>query len=293
MLILRQLLPRVALAILGLILIYAYLVRIERRVIGGLQLRGQARWGILWPVVDTVRALVKPTAGGIRPGARRFIGQGFAFGATLAALLLLSPGTADAWTSTCLWGPEVGPRTSLPVLFIFNWLPLLGMLLALDERAPRLYGRNEQALHQSLAYALPAMLAALGPVLLSDTLYLRDLVEQQCAGQPLALQQPLGFAVFALSLFASRHLPSRETEGGYPEDPLLVDFHLQHASRVAAFDHLIDYFHLLFVSTSSAVLYLGGGCGPWRNGLHWLLLKSLMLALLLLWLRINGNSNKY
>lgn len=136
---------------------------------------------------------------------------------------------------------------------------------------------------QALAYSLPAAVSLVGAVALAGSSDIGDIVQAQCNGLPYVVYQPLGLLLLALSLLAGvRRLPSRLAEG---EDETAVHLHLHQRRGARALFHASDYVHLLLVSALIATTYLAGPCGPGPDGLHWLALKTLVVAILLIWLR--------
>jgi NADH-quinone oxidoreductase subunit H len=265
-----MLMLRLALVSVGAWLVYAYMLRLERQMVGGLRLRGDARWGLLWPIVDSIRALGKKSSlPGMRP-ALAWGGAAFALGMECLTLALLP------------WQRDDG--IGFMLLLAVNSSALLGILVsARGAGSPPLWQESQRLVRQALGFTVPALLALAGAFLLARTLALGDLVEQQRLALPYALYQPLGLAVFAVAaLLGARRLPLPQS----PEaDALLVDFHWQHSGGLAALLHMAEYVHLLVIGGIIAVVYLGGGEGPWLPSPMWLGLKTFWVTAALLWLR--------
>ena len=266
--------------ITGLYIAYAYLVRFERQVIGRLSLGGPKKWGVLWPLIDAARALRKP---GITPqGTRRFVYVGaplLTLALILAALALILMGPDASWGIF----PMRGTMLLAPLL---GWLSLGGVLLGSHASGqPPFREQGREAVLSSLIYTLPALVALGGVVILSRSIDLTTIVRSQSGARVYAIYQPLGALLCALALLAGgRRLPYRLPGG---QSDLLSDFHLQHAGGVLALYHLAEYLYLLFISGFLVTIYLGGWRGPGSDGPHWLALKTLVVAVALLWLR-NG-----
>jgi len=278
---------RVLAAIVALYILYAYLSRFERRIIGRLALRGGPKWGLLWPLADVARALLKRTI--LPPEAWRplyYAAPLLTLGATLEALAVVPAGPTITVLGGRLASDPAALDLTLLLIVALNWLALLSLLLgAWSARVDYLWEESCRVARAGLGYSLPALLALGGVVMLAGSLGLGEIVRAQCAALPYVVYQPLGLLSFALSaLLGSRRLPLRLPGG---KDPLLSDFHLQHAGGVLALYHLAEYLHLLLVGALIATVYLAGWCGPWRAGPHWLLLKALAVTVILLWLR-NG-----
>jgi NADH-quinone oxidoreductase subunit H len=272
-------------AIVALWVLYAYLLRFERRVIGRLALRGDPRWGLLWPLADAARALLKrsiPPKEAYRP--LYYAAPLLTLGAILEALAVVPAGP----TITLLGGRLTDGPMSLDITLLLvvalSWVTLLTVLLgAWSARSDYLWEEGCRVARAGLGYSLPALLALGGAIMLTGSLDLRAIVRAQGVAFPYLLYQPLGLLTFTLSaLLGSRRLPLRLPGGG---NPLLGDFHLQHAGGVLALYHLVEHLHLLLIATLVATIYLAGWWGPWRAGPHWLLLKVLAVTVALLWLR--------
>jgi len=49
--------------------------------------------------------------------------------------------------------------------------------------------------------------------------------------------------------------------------------------------YLAEYLHTLISSAIASVLFLGGWEGPGPDGLHWMMVKTLLLFALIFWVR--------
>ena len=276
---------KAAVVIAGLYITYAYLMRFECQVLGRLSLRGEASWGILWPLVSAARAMRKPNRR--VPGAWHYLyvaAPWCALCTALFSLALIPDGLAFAVAGHELTFRFRDLDIGLALVVAAWWLGLLGALLgAWSSRSAYLWVEGQRVFSLGMGYSLAAMLALAGVVLLSRSLSLVAPIHARAGALPLALYQPLGFVVCALALVAGgRRLPySLPGEGATP----LGDWHVQHAGSVPALYHLAEYLQILFSSALLATIYLGSGSGPWSSGPHWLLLKTLLASVVLLWLR--------
>jgi len=262
----------------GLFISYAYLLRLERRSLARLPLRGERRWGALWPLADGVRALGKRTTA---PSSRRWalLGPLVGLGLALAALCLLPVGPDYAvggsrwWAALSSYDPDLLSLTLLGLLSaLAPWL--MGLLSG--QTGVREGGLA--AAWRAVVYSVPALLALAGAVLVSGEFTVNGLVRWQIDGRPLVLYQPLGLGLFALSsVLAARRLPA----GDDVPQPALLDFHLQHAGSAWALAHLVEYLTLFYSSAVIVRVYLAG----WDGDLPGLVLKVLGVMLALLWVR--------
>jgi len=49
--------------------------------------------------------------------------------------------------------------------------------------------------------------------------------------------------------------------------------------------YMAEYIHTIVASAVGAALFLGGWDGPFRPGLHWMVLKTLLLFVAVYWIR--------
>ena len=276
------LIARLLLAIGLLVILYSYLLRLERRGLGRLPLSRNERWGVFWPLVDTRRALLKRAAGG-SAGPRRlayFAGPILGLCGVLGALSLIPLLPSARPDALVLWSLEIG----LLVVPFFSLLSLSGVVLsAWASGHPYVQREGDVAIRLGLIHVIPSLLALGGVVMLSGSLQLQRIVEVQTETWPYLLYQPLGCVLFSISfLLGSRRLPYR-----LPASPhrLLAEFHLQHAGGPLALYHFVDYLQILLGAALVSTLYLAGWRGPWQDGVHWLALKAVIVMLGLLWLR--------
>lgn len=264
----------------GLLLTYAYLLRLERRTLAGLQLRGDRRWGPLWPLVDALRALGKRAPGGLRGRALASPLVGLAL--ALGALALLPSGPDIRVAGFRLWASFSACDPDLLTVTLLGLAPALGVWLTgalsahegLREAATGVAGR-------ALAFTVAGLLPLAGAALVTGQHTLTGLVRWQSDALPLVAYQPLGLALYALAaMLSSRRLPV----GDEAPQPALLDYHLQHAGAGWALLHLTEYLGLLYSSAVIALVYLGGwgGAGA-RLGLRLIAVLAVLLALL--WLR--------
>jgi NADH-quinone oxidoreductase subunit H len=125
---------------------------------------------------------------------------------------------------------------------------------------------------QMVSYELPLSLAIAAPLLISNTLSLRELVERQ-QGSILdwnilhgPFPQIVSFLIFLIAGFAETNrvpfdLPEAENE-------LVAGFHVEYSSMKFASFFMAEYANMITVSSMATLLFLGGWVAPWpaRNG---------------------------
>jgi NADH-quinone oxidoreductase subunit H len=118
---------------------------------------------------------------------------------------------------------------------------------------------------QVISYELPMGLALIALFMISGSLSLKDIVEQQRAGIWYVFLQPVGFLIFLICAFAECNrtpfdLPEAENElnGGY---------HLEYSSMKLGFYLFAEYINMFISSALMATLYWGGYSFPYMDSL--------------------------
>src|SRR5208283_2438614 len=246
----------------------AYLQWIERKVIAHVQVRpGPYRvgpHGLLQPVADVIKLLTKEDL--LPPYVNKPLYLLAPFLAMTMALLSIS---------VIPFGPriQVGPVTTWMQMTDLN----IGVLFILAASSMGVYGialagwasNNKYALigglrssAQMISYELPLSLAIAAPLLISNTLSLRQLVETQAGGifnwnilhGP--FPQIISFLVFMIAAFAETNrvpfdLPEAENE-------LVAGFHTEYSSMKFASFFMAEYANMITVRCMATILFLGG-----------------------------------
>jgi len=251
----------------------AYLQWVERKVIGHIQLRpGPYRvgpHGLLQPLADVIKLITKED---LRPS---YVNRPLYFAAPFLAVTM-----ALLSISVIPFGPTI------EVAGYQTWMQLtdlnIGVLFILAVSSMGVYGialagwssNNKYALlgglrssAQMVSYELPLALAIAGPLLISNTLSLRELVERQ-SGSILhwnilhgPFPQIISFVVFLIAAFAETNrvpfdLPEAENE-------LVAGFHTEYSSMKFASFFMAEYCNMITVSSMATLLFLGGWVAPW------------------------------
>jgi NADH-quinone oxidoreductase subunit H len=120
---------------------------------------------------------------------------------------------------------------------------------------------------QMISYELPLSMAVAGPLLISNTLSLRELVGRQAGAiwhwnifhGP--FPQIISFLVFLCAAFAETNripfdLPEAENE-------LVAGYHTEYSSMKFASFFMAEYANMITVSCMATLLFLGGWAAPW------------------------------
>jgi NADH-quinone oxidoreductase subunit H len=251
----------------------AYLQWVERKVIAHIQVRpGPYRvgpHGLLQPVADIIKLLTKEDL--VPPYVNKPLYLLAPFLAMTMALLSIS---------VIPFGPQIqvaGYQTymqltdlNIGVLFVLavSSMGVYGIALAgwsSNNKYALLGGLRSSA--QMISYELPMSLAIAAPLLISNTLSLRGLVEKQAGGiwnwnvlhGP--FPQIVSFIIFLIAAFAETNripfdLPEAENE-------LVAGFHTEYSSMKFASFFMSEYANMITVSCMATLLFLGGWVAPW------------------------------
>src|SRR4030081_1971821 len=283
------------------LLIVAYTVLAERRVLGFIQGRlGPNRVGFggsLQPFADLLKFILKEDI--VPDKSTRFVYFLAPVIATMAALMTMI---------VYPFGPEVNlpflQRTTQLVIARFD----VALLYVLGVTSVGVYGialagwssNNKYSLMgglrssaQMISYELALGLGLIGVILQSGTLDLYSIVEQQAghlgiSGWSMFWVQPLGFLIYLIAAIAETNrvpfdLPEAETE-------LVAGFHTEYSAMKFALFFLAEYVNMFTVSMLATTLFLGGWNGPFVHQLPWLgvfyfLGKVILFLFLYIWLR--------
>jgi NADH-quinone oxidoreductase subunit H len=254
----------------------AYLQWIERKVLAHIQLRlGPSRvgpHGLLQPLADVIKLITKEDL--IPAHVNRFFYLLAPFLAVSLALISIS---------VIPFGPEIevfGIRTymqltdlNVGVLFILGVtsVGVYGIALAgwsSNNKYSLLGGLRSSA--QMISYELPLALAVVAPLLLVNTLSLREITELQAGYYlgfiprwnvfQLPMPQVFAFIVFLISAFAETNrvpfdLPEAENE-------LVAGFHTEYSSMKFAAFFMAEYANIVTGTALATLLFLGGWNAP-------------------------------
>ena len=257
-------------ALLGTLM---YLQWVERKVIAHIQVRpGPYRvgpHGLLQPIADVIKLMTKEDL--IPPYVNKPLYLAAPFIAMTMALLSIA---------VIPFGPTIevaGYRTwmqltdlNIGVLFVLavSSMGVYGIVLAgwsSNNKYALLGGLRSTA--QMISYELPLSLAIAAPLLISNTLSLRQLVERQ-QGSILnwnilhgPFPQIVSFLIFLIAAFAETNrvpfdLPEAENE-------LVAGFHVEYSSMKFASFFMAEYANMITVSCMAVLLFLGGWVAPW------------------------------
>jgi NADH-quinone oxidoreductase subunit H len=289
----------ITVAFLTIMLLVAFTVLAERRVLAFIQGRvGPNRvgyGGILQPFADFIKTMFKEDL--VPDQSSRFV-------------FLLAPMIAVTTAIMAIVVYPFGPTITIPLI---NWsFPLViarfdvALLYVLGVTSVGVYGialagwssNNKYSLMgglrssaQMISYELALGLSLVGVVLISGTLDIYSIVEQQSGWFGMhwnILYQPLGFLIYLISAIAETNrvpfdLPEAETE-------LVAGFHTEYSSIKFLLFFNAEYINMITVSMLATTLFLGGWNGPGVAqfpllGVFYFFAKILFFLFLYIWLR--------
>ncbi|HEX7998482.1 MAG TPA: NADH-quinone oxidoreductase subunit NuoH [Pyrinomonadaceae bacterium] len=288
----------ITIAFTVVMMIVAYTVLAERRVLAFIQGRlGPNRvgyGGMLQPLADLLKFIFKEDI--VPDKSTRFVYFLAPIVATVAALMTII---------VYPFGPDVYVPFLGTIKLVITRLDV-GLLYVLGITSVGVYGialagwssNNKYSLmgglrasSQLISYELSLGLSLIGVILMSGTLDLYSIVEQQSSWYGFKwniIPQFIGFVVYLISAIAETNrvpfdLPEAETE-------LVAGFHTEYSAMKFALFFMAEYVNMFTVSMLATTLFLGGWNGPFVEQVPWLgpiyfLGKVIFFLFLYIWLR--------
>ena len=251
----------------------AYLQWVERKVIAHIQLRmGPYRvgpHGLLQPLADVIKLITKED---LLPS---YVNKPIYLLAPFIAvsMSLLSIAVIPFGPTISVAGYQTGMQLAdlnIGVLYILavSSMGVYGVALAgwaSNNKYALLGGLRSSA--QMISYELPMALSIASPLLISNTLSLKELVATQSGSvfdwnvlRP-PFPQIIAFLIFLIAGFAETNrvpfdLPEAENE-------LVAGFHTEYSSMKFASFFMAEYLNMVTVSSLATLLFLGGWEAPW------------------------------
>ena len=268
---------------------FAGLTVIERKLIGRFQARvGPNRagpFGRLQPLADIGKLTFKEDF--VPAGANRWV---FRLApivpvvAAVGALALIPFGGAHEWFghTVTLYGTDL--NVGVLVLLALSSLGFYGLILGGWSSGNKysLLGAARNAA-QMVSYEVALGLSIVGVVMISQSLSLVDIANDQAEGVWYILFQPVAFVVFMIAAFAETNRTPFDL--GEAESELIAGYNLEYGSVKFAMFAAAEYVSMIVISAFAATLFLGGPDGPWLPGFIWLGIKIGALLFLFIWVR--------
>ncbi|MEA2561430.1 MAG: NADH-quinone oxidoreductase subunit [Acidobacteriota bacterium] len=277
--------------------IITYLVLAERKILGYMQARvGPNRvgpWGILQPIADVMKLLVK---------GDNIPNQAVKWAFILAPCLVVGP--ALIIFAVVPFGPAgdggglswVIADVNAGLLFVIAvaTIGVYGLILggwSSNNKFSLMGGLRSAA--QMISYEVPQGLSLVGVLILAGTMSLVGIVEAQRDMKVwFVFPQLVGFFIYMVAGVAESNrnpfdLPEAESE-------LVAGFHTEYSGMRFALFFLGEYANMIVISAVATTLFLGGWLAPFPNllpflsvvpGPIWFLLKVFVFLFVYIWFR--------
>ncbi len=279
---------KLGLVLVGLLLLAAYLVYAERKLLARLQIRlGPNRagpFGLLQPLADAVKLLTKEDF--VPQGADRiiFLGAPVVVAATALLIFAVVP-FGEGFTIAGQKIPLVVADIPMGLLYVLA-LSSIGVYgVALGGWASNskfsLLGSIRGAA-QMISYELSLGLSLVPVVMLAGSFSLVDIVKAQ-ENYPFFLVQPLSFLIFFVSAVAeTKRIPFDIPEA---ENELVAGYHTEYSGMRFGLYFLGEYVTLVVLGSLVAAFFLGGWRGPLLPPLVWFFIKVMAVVFVMIWTR--------
>ncbi|MEO5985172.1 MAG: NADH-quinone oxidoreductase subunit NuoH [Ferruginibacter sp.] len=291
----------ISVVVMASMLIAMYTTFAERKVAAVLQDRpGPNRagpMGILQPLADGLKLFFKEEI--IPNFSSKFL---FILGPGLAMLTALMTSAVIPWGNQVRMFDRVISLQiadiNIGILYVFGVVSLgvYGIMIgswASNNKFSLLGGLR--AASQIISYELAMGLSLIALLMVTGTLSLKEMVEQQQAGYWNIFKQPLGFFIFIICAFAECNrtpfdLPEAENE-------LIGGYHTEYSSMKLGFYLFAEYINMFVSSVIMATLFFGGYDIPFLNetkyngnlmallGVMMLMIKVCFFIFLFMWVR--------
>jgi len=268
----------------------AYLVWVERKVAARIQRRpGPTEVGpegLLQPIADALKLTSKQVL--VPPQADRVLFR-------LAPLVVVAP--AMMCLATVPFSAALGAmdfNLALVLVFALGSINVLAILLGgWASRNKYAIIAAARVVSQNVAYEVPMLLVVITLLMVTGTMSLREIVEQQAGGfwrwnilrlaaNPL---MPVTFVVFFICMLAeTNRAPFDMAEA---ESELVAGAFTEYAGMGFGVFFLAEYANIVVGCALATILFFGGWHSPVGvlPGLFWFLLKLYLLIFTVIWVR--------
>lgn len=277
-------LVQVLATVVPLLLAVAFLTLVERRVMGAMQRRqGPNVWGfggLLQPFFDGLKLLLK------EPILPSTADQPLFLWAPVLTFLTSQAAWAALPTSSA--GAVSDLNLGTMYVLAIGSLGVYGVLLAgWASNSKYAFLGCCRSVAQMISYELPMGLIVLTAAVISGSLNWSVLVESQQSVWFLVPLWPLGLVWVICCLAETNRAPFDLPEA---EAELVAGYNVEYSSMGFALFFIGEYSNLIFMSTFTSVLFLGGIQAPFQflsflPGPLWLALKATLVMFIFIWVR--------
>ena len=282
------LLVKVGVVLIILLLLAAYLVWVERKLIGRMQVRygpnRAGRYGLLQPLADLIKLVTKEDT--VPGAASRTI---FLFApAVVATTALLIFAVIPFGSSLTIGGRKIplviaDLDVGLLIVLALSSIGVYGVALggwASNSKYSLIGGIRGAA--QMISYEISLGLSLVPVVMLAHSFSLVNIVNAQ-ARFPFILVQPVSFVIFFISAVAEiKRIPFDLPEA---ENELVAGYHTEYSGMRFGLFFLGEYITMVVLGSLVAVFFWGGWRGPILPPLVWFLVKVFIIVFVLIWVR--------
>lgn len=291
----------IIIVVMASLLIAMYTTFAERKVAAVLQdRRGPNRagpFGILQPVADGLKLFFKEEI--IPNFSSRFL---FILGPSLAMLTAIMTGAVVPWGHTIhFFNRDISLQiadVNVGILYVFAVVSMgvYGIMIgswASNNKYSLMGGLR--AASQIISYELAMGISLIALLMVTGTLSLKEMVQQQQAGYWNIVYQPFGFLIFLICAFAEcNRTPFDLAEA---ENELIGGYHTEYSSMKLGFYLFSEYINMFVSSVIMATLFFGGYDIPFINeadynqnwmalfGILMLMTKVVCFIFLFMWVR--------
>lgn len=281
-------LSKIVLVLAVIMTLAAYLVLLERKLLGRIQDRyGPNRvgpFGLLQPLADAIKLVTKED---FKPtGADKWLFYLAPAMAAIPAIMIFA--VIPFGAPVILFGHRVTMQiidlnVGLLLFIAFSSIAVYGVALGgwASNSKYALLG-SIRGLAQLISYEIPMGLSLVPVVMLAKSFQLSEIVQAQ-EGCWFIVYQPLAFMIFFLSIIAECKrtpfdLPEAEAE-------LVAGFHTEYSGMRFGLFFVGEYVNIIVLGGLAATFFLGGWHGPWLPPMIWFFMKVLVFVFLFIWIR--------
>lgn len=274
---------------------FAYLTLFERRLLARFQVRiGPNRagpFGILQPVADGIKLIFKEELIPAKADKVLFILAPVITVIPMLIILAVVPFGPDVelFGRTITLGLAAGVDIGVLYFMAVASIAVYGITIAgwaSNNKYALMGGLRSTA--QMISYELALALAFVGPILMADSMSVKDIVLAQSGYRWFIVPQFVGFIVFYLAMLAEINRPPFDMPEA--EQELTAGYHAEYSGMKFALFFMAEYGKMIAVCVIAATLFLGGYWGPGVDAIPWLgplylVGKVVFLLFTMIWIR--------